>query len=86
MTSQTDLSQKTRTYISARSIQFFSERVPFAYWCFRKSLCVNTSLFVLSSGGKNETQKFLHRSQSNIRAWIEAKGVRCLLLFAQTQR
>ena len=58
MTSQIDLSQKTRTYISARSIHFFSERVPFAYWCFRKSLCVNTSLFVLSSGGKNETQKF----------------------------
>ena len=32
--------------------------MPFAYWCFRKSLCVNTSLFVLLSGGKNETQKF----------------------------
>ena len=41
-----------------------------------KSLCVNTSLFVLSSGGKNETQKFLHRSQSNIRAWLEAERVR----------
>ena len=86
MASQTDLSQKTRTYISARSIQIFSERVPFAYWCFRKSLCVNTSLFVLSSGGKNETQKFLHRSQSNIQSRFETKRVCCLLLFAQAQR
>lgn len=58
MTSQTDLSQKTRTYISARSIQIFSERVPFAHWCFRKSLCVNTSLFVLSSGGKMKHKNF----------------------------
>jgi len=58
MTSQTDLSQKTRTYISARSIHFFSERVPFAYWCFRKSVCVNTSLFVLSSGGKMKHKNF----------------------------
>ena len=82
-----DQSQKTRTYITwARSIQIFSERVPFAYWCFRKSLCVvNTSLFVLSSGGKNETQKFLHRSQSNIRSWLEAERVRRLLLLTQAQ-
>ena len=36
----------------------FSERVPFAYWCFRKSLCVNTSLFVLSSGGKMKHKNF----------------------------
>ena len=82
MTSQTDLSKKTRTYISARSIQIFSERVPFAYWCFRKSVCVNTSLFVLSSGGKNETQKFFHRVQSNIRFQIEAERVLRVLLFA----
>ena len=78
-------SRKTRTYIHWHGASFFSERVPFAYWCFRKSLCVNTSLFVLSSGGKNETQKFLHRSQSNIRAWIEAKRVSRLLLLTQAQ-
>ncbi|MBQ9798099.1 MAG: hypothetical protein IJW50_10320, partial [Clostridia bacterium] len=65
---------------------FFSERVPLAYCCLRKSVCVNTSLFVFLSGGKNETQKFLHRSQSDIRAWFETKGVRGLLLFAQAQR
>ena len=29
----------------------------------------------MSSGSKNETQKFLHCVQSNILAWSEAKGV-----------
>ena len=38
----------------------------------------------MSLGGKNETQKLLHRSQSNIRAWVEAERVSRLLLLDYT--
>ena len=65
---------------------FFSERVPFAFWCFRDSASVNVSLFIFLSGGKNEKQKLFYGFKPTIFIWSETESVHSILLSASVQR
>ena len=67
---------------------FFSERVPFAFWCFRDSASVNVSLFIFCQEVKMKNKNFFMVSNQIFSYGLKPKAfiVYCCLLRYSDQK